>query len=465
MSRALIYKLSDQVVEFQARSGLPHLHSIGWRSLPPAITSLLAKLQAGNCADLAREELAPLLEVAVGAITVTSSPARLLEQFPLLTQEQAQRAATLASNLQWHKCTSSCTTDFPEGQLCALYFPQLPSCINIIAVRPNLQTREAEAALCRVEKLHQGVQQLLRENPPQLGQVVEEEPVGELLNLLRRVPGAPQPLPGGGWTWAGVTFPPCPSFNQMLLECEELGNMEADRLLLALWHCSLLIRRHAKFIPRRRVCEVLMAKFNPWAMLATKSNMEIDLVSHTPEALERYVTKGSQQRSLHVAIQELEERGSRQDLRTAARLGEEVRAGRHEVSMAEAFFLLDPRLHLTNLSPTKVIFVSFNTRGDGQLVDNQKRHWYNLRPAPEDKMTLCQMLLWYREERRGVEEQVAWRPPQGSPIKIITAGDVPLPAAISNLPQVLDYNDIICIFLTWISFCHILYFSSSDLLT
>ena len=189
------------------------------------------------------------------------------------------------------------------------------------------------------------------------------------------------------------------------------------------------------------MCEVFLAKYNPWAMLATKSNMEIDLVSHTPEALERYITKGSQQQSLHVAIQELEERGSRQDLRTVARLREDVRAGRHEVSMAEAFFLLDPRLQVTTLSPTKVSFVSFNVRGDGQLVDNQKRHWYNLRPAPpapEDKMTLCQMLLWYREERREMEEQVTWRPPQDSPIKVITAGDVPLPLATSNLPQVLD---------------------------
>ena len=442
------YAVSHQVVEFQARSGLPHLHSVGWRSFPAAITSLLEKLQTGNCADMTREALAPLLEVAVGAITVTLSTARLLEQFPLLTHDQAQRAATVASVLQWHKCTSSCTTIFPEGQQCQLYYPQLPSCFDIIAVRPHLRTREEEQTLCKIESLHQRVQQLLRDDPPLPGHVVEEEPVEELLNLLWRVDGVPRPLPNGGWSWFGNTWLPCPSLDQLLLECGERVAAEADRVLLALWHHSLLVRRHAKFIPRRRVCEVFIGKFNPWAMLAMESSMEIDLVSHTPEALERYITKGSQQRSLQVAIEELEERGSRQDLRTADRLREEVKAGRHEVSMAEAFYLLDPRLQVTALSPTRVIFVSFNVRGNGELVDNQKRHWYNLRPAapaPEDKMTLCQMLMWFREEGRGVKEQVAWCRPQASPIKIVTSDDVLLPLDSSNMPQVLDSSDSICL--------------------
>ena len=453
----------NQVVETQARSGLPHLHSIGWRCFPPAITSLLHKLQTGTCADLTREQLAPLLEVVVAGITVTSSHERLVQQFPLLTDEQARRAATLASLLQWHKCTTSCTTTFPEGQQCQLYYPQLPSCFDIIAIRPHLSTREEEQALCKVECLHQQVQQLLRADPPLPGHVVEEEPVEQLLNLLRRVgglDGAPRSLPDGGWSWFSVTFLPCSSLDRLLLECGELVDAEADRVLLALWHHSLLVRRHAKFIPRRRVCEVFLAKYNPWAALAMKASMEIDLISHTPEALERYVTKGSQQLSLHHAIDELEERGSRQDLKMADRLTEELRSGRHEVSMTEAFFLLDPRLQVTSLSPSKVIFVSFNVRGNGELVDNQKRHWYNLRqaaPAPENEMSLGQMLMWFREERRGMEEKVAWRPPQASSVQIITPGDVRLPPATSTLPQVLDQNDFFCA--TWISFSRKVYFS------
>ena len=191
----------------------------------------------------------------------------------------------------------------------------------------------------------------------------------------------------------------------------------------------------------QRVCEVFLGKFNPWAILATKSNTEIDLVSHRPESVDRYVTKGSQQRSLQVAIQEVEHCGSTQDMMAAAGMEEEVRPGLHEFSMAEAFYLLDPRLNLTTMHPTKVIFVSFNTRADGQLVDNQKRHFYNLwqaSPAPENGMSLGQMLLWFREERRGGEEQVAWRRPQENPIKVITPDDVPLSLASSNLPQVPD---------------------------
>ena len=143
-----------QVVEVQGRSGLPHHHSIGWRPLTPAQKQLLTSLQAGTSATLTMADLAPLVEMASAAITVTTSPTILRHQFPLLTIQQAEEAVRLARGLQVHTCTPSCTTDFHLGQRCRERFPRLPSLLDLVARQPPLDTKEQEARFARVEEVH-----------------------------------------------------------------------------------------------------------------------------------------------------------------------------------------------------------------------------------------------------------------------------------------------------------------------
>ena len=68
------------------------------------------------------------------------------------------------------------------------------------------------------------------------------------------------------------------------------------------------MRRYSRFLPRRRVCEVMVANTNPWILLAMEGNFEIDIITATPEKVFGYVTKGSQQKSLVRAVAELQGR-------------------------------------------------------------------------------------------------------------------------------------------------------------
>jgi len=329
------------VVEVQACSGLPHTHKIAWCPLTPALRLLLTTLQTGDSSNLTMADLRPLVELGDRALTVSTNPTMLGEQFPLLTMAQAEEVARLAVQLQTHHCTPTCTTIFPIGQHCREFFPRLPSLLSLVARRPDLGDRAEEEHLEAVEAVHRRVQVLLRAR--ERGEE-EEEPVVALLELLRQLGPGPQALPGGCFWWQGVTCSPGPELDTLLVELGALAATQADTMLLAAYHSTLLLRRLPRFIPRRRVCEVWTASLNPWVLLATLTNHEVDLITSTPATLVGYMTKGSRQRSLVVAAKELRRRGRRGDMAAARRLESAVRAGHREVTATEACYRLDARL-------------------------------------------------------------------------------------------------------------------------
>ena len=422
----------------QNRTSLPHCHSLNWRHLIPQEEALLLELQGGGGAHLEREELEPLVRLACGAITVSTSPASLLQQFPLLTEGQAQKVAALAVLLQRHRCSPSCTSNLPPLQKCGQYFPKPPSLIPLVAVRPKLRTDNEREALQRLEMIVCKVQELLRQDDPVPGLTDDVDEVQQLLALLRRVGIAPLQLPeGGGYQWAGNSFLLTHQLTRLLEEFTVMTNSEADALLLALWHASLLYRRHAKFIPRTKVSEVNIASFNPWLLHATESNGNVELVTHTPEQVEKYLIKGSGQLSLHFAIAELEQRGGLRDVAAASRLRTEVAKGRREVSLMEGFFMgLDSRLYMSSSSLPAVVFV-FLAVGQGDLSLAMLR--YIQRPEIFAAMTFCQFLMWFREMRRGQEE--AQPQHQGLPKAVVTAVDLAPQPAPPPLPSRLHLQD------------------------
>ena len=150
----------------QNRTSLPHCHSLNWRHLTPQEEALLLELQGGGGAHLEREELEPLVRLACGAITVSTSPTSLLQQFPFLTVAQAQKVAALAIHLQLHRWSPSCTSNLPPLQKCSQYFPKPPSLIPLMAVRPKLRTENEREALQRLETIVCKVQELLRQGDP-----------------------------------------------------------------------------------------------------------------------------------------------------------------------------------------------------------------------------------------------------------------------------------------------------------
>jgi hypothetical protein len=420
-------------VEVQSGSGLPHLHTVAWQPLAHTTAALLNTLQHPSGSNLTRAELEPLVQIGGAALTVATCPLRIMEQFPALTMQQAAKAANLALGLQRHACTAKCAAKAPPGQTCNKFFPRLPTLLNLMAVRPDHYMMEAQERLAAISAIHQQLQVLLRQDGPAPAPGSQVEPAVVLVALLQQLGPAPLHLPGGGYSWEGVTFLPGQQLDGMLQECGALAGSPGDTCLLAIYHLSLLTRYHSKYRPVRRVCEVWVAGYNPWVLLATEANMELDLVTHSPAALEEYLAKGPDQDSLKAAIAELEGRGGPGERQAAKRLKREVRAGRREVTLTEAFFRLDSRLHLTEQSPTSVEWVPVGLGEAGRVAHSQAKQHYSLRPGDWEHLTLCQMMMWYRGEKPGEEAANAQ---QGPAVPLVMAAHLALPA-ISFLPPVL----------------------------
>lgn len=348
-----------QVIEAAPLSGLPHLHSILHKSLDPVLSSLLHRLQTGDTDNLTREGVEPVLALALDAITVSTSAGALQQQFPALDLQQAEQVAELARKFQVHTCTASCKEIFAPGQLCRHYFPREPSLLPLVALRPSMATDEDRVILSSFERIKERVQKLLRLLPSHPLPAEEEDPVASLLNLLHQVADPPVARDGGGYSWAGATFCPGLQLDRLLQEFGVLTVSQEDAVLLAVYHSSVLCRRQSKFVPLRRVSEVWVVNFNPWAIQAIQGNMELDIITHTPQKLISYVGKGVSQRSLQTAKEELYDREQSGDVETAERLEELGKAGWREVSLVEALFRLDSNLTLSQCT-LKVTWLNTN---------------------------------------------------------------------------------------------------------
>ena len=149
-----------------------------------------------------------------------------------------------------------------------------------------------------------------------------------------------------GYSWQSITFANTPDLRAVLRQCEKFSRNSNDVLLLGVYHLSMMTRRHAKYYPVRRVNEVYTVKYNPFLLLATEANVEVDLLLHTPHTWFHYMTKaGSSQGPLKKSQREVFERG---DVDISVKLEKLIMAKKREVTLGEAFFLIDPELKLSS---------------------------------------------------------------------------------------------------------------------
>ena len=337
----------SQVIEHQTHTGRGHHHGVGWaRNLSPSAVQLFHRLQKEDAHQLGRGDLEPVVAIGRASITVSTLPEDIVQQFPKLSLLQATEAGRLALAHQWHHCTKSCESSVFPGQQCNKFFPQLPSLFPLVATTPLL-TKEGQQRLEAIYEIHTRMQNLLRNR----NVTPEEDRVATLLNLLKRLANPPEQLPNEeGFTWHGVVFPNNPQLQRFLFDCQPYGRTPGDVLLLSLYHMSLLTRRHAKYIPVRSVADVCIAKYNPIVLLATHANMEVDLILHTPAVWFSYMTKtGASQSSLKSSQSQLVSRG---DNINGLRVSEMIEAKKREVTLGEAFCLLDPQLSLASSNVT-----------------------------------------------------------------------------------------------------------------
>ena len=116
-----------------------------------------------------------------------------------------------------------------------------------------------------------------------LGDFGEGEEVEVLLRVLRQTGPTPLALPQAqcGFLWQGVAFLKAAKLGMVREECMAASEVPLgvqDILLVTLYHASLLVRHHPRYIPRRRVCEAMVANTSPWILLALEANHELDIV-------------------------------------------------------------------------------------------------------------------------------------------------------------------------------------------
>ena len=309
------------------------------RNLPPDVSNLLHRLQQEDAYQLGIAQLEPILAVAKAAITVSVDVNDILQQFPKLTSSLAAEVARLALSHQRHHCTSQCESSLFPGQNCQKFFPRLPCLFSLVARTPLLNKTGRET-LDNIYAIHVKLQGILRSLDPG----PQHNNTAALVSLLEKVADHPQPLPDeGGFTWAGATFLNGPVMQYTRQKCEQYGQSLKDIVLLTLYHMSLLTRRHAKYLPKRSVSEVYVANYNPILLLATQSNLELDLITHTPHNWFSYMTKsGNCQTTMQIIQRELEE-GEHIHARHLAQMTIDKK---REVTLGEAFSLIDPHLSL-----------------------------------------------------------------------------------------------------------------------
>lgn len=348
-----------RVIETCSQSGLAHSHWECWSRAGATHSSLFSRLLGGDL-SLTREDLQPLVEISQAAITVSTSVPGLRQQFPGMSQEHAQEVVELAMRHQLHRCTAHCTASTPPGQECSQYFPKLPSLKPLMA---NLKTKSGG-----VPKLHVAIQNILRGLPVH-GDQVEEDPVLSLLNILNQVAAPPILLPSGSFHWAGMTVRVTPEMDQLLGEMRLIPGLATlgQQRVMALYHYTLRFRRHPKMVQTRRVTEAWVVNFNPSLLRAARTNIELDLVTHTLSTLQSYHTKGATTQTTLETAAQLEQRGGARNSRMAEDIRMASESGYKEMSMTEAYFRMDPGLHLF-ISNKTVSWVSILPPGPLVLI-------------------------------------------------------------------------------------------------
>ena len=437
-----------RVAEVSSESGLPHSHWLCWSSSSPS--TLLASLQKEDD-SLTKEDLQPVVNFGKATITASMTANDLKQQFPSLSEQDVEEVVTLARKWQVHRCTPHCTTSYPPGQECSQFYPQLPSLLPLQSRRPSLVSEANKIGFMGFRKLHERIQSLLRQHPHPgvLGDDSEVDPVVALLALLRQLGPGPHFLDSGSYEWAGMMIRHTDELETLLEEVLELRpETVGDQMLLGLYHQTLLYRRHAKYLPVRRVSEAMVVQYSPELLLAAQANIDVSLVTHTVHRLVDYMSKGATTQTTTRMAEQLDSWGSNDGSNLAEELRAAVEEGDYrEVSLTEALYMIFPELHHScgnvfvewvGIDPPDSAVVIYSLRLV-ILISYTLKHCTGLfRPESLACVTLLQWLAWYRLAKKGREDEAIQ---EGLAIPVITPGDFPAPPGHTSLPQVARLLD------------------------
>ena len=345
------------VKEFGDVSGWAHAHGVVW--LKSDVTRrVLEKMHSGS--SVRESEKKSVCDLAHSVVTACLQAEHLCASFPELSELRGDDIVRLASQHQTHDCMANCSVE-NDSDGCLYHFPRFPTKRTVICspVEPNVDKDEARYLQSQCRKVKMAVRNVLigLKANGQLGVTCLTD---VLLAALGNIDGQ-QPTQHGFYNWKdGELFPPSLTLTRWLELMRRDGDpypalfaVYSTAISTATWHVdgSMVYQ----LVLRRTVAESYVVDYNPYLLEAMRSNMEVRIVTHTPELVVDYVTKAKDKPSSQRVIQDIQEKG---EPVTAARIASRAQDYR-EVSLAEAFFRIDDTLKMseTNL---RVVFASTN---------------------------------------------------------------------------------------------------------
>ena len=341
------------IKEFAEITGKTHAHGVGW--LPNKDLSLIfGKLHQGEF--ILKSERQKLINFADTILTSQTSPEGISNQFWDINDQRAEDISCLAKKEQVHVCSGKCDTgNISDG--CLYHFPRLPSIETILSsfLDPGIETEEAKFLISCSKDIKMAVRNTLKEykNNDQLGYVGLTE---ILIKSLGDIDANDNTQDGTYLLKTGV-FPDCRELQDFLVRF--VNNGSDHPLLYAVYHTALSIATWkvesnlvSQVILKRAPKDSYVMDYNPYCLEAIRSNMAMELVTHTPLKVIDYMTKAKDiENSSHLPFIE-----QKAPSKCRKQIIERVRNHR-KVSANEAFYRIDNTLRLSETN-ADVLFVN-----------------------------------------------------------------------------------------------------------
>ena len=361
-SAPLEIKAFHGIKEFADGSGWAHLHGVGWRKSNELVDPIFEKLHKNEA--ISPDENQIFSDFADSLVCASTSASDISSHFSDLTDSQCIDIATLASTLQNHGCTDKCTTEArPE---CSYNFPRGPSATTLLATPLRNLDKEAKEHLeLQAEEIKSTVQKTLED-----ARTRGEPVLTDIESLLAQSLGNVEELEGNvGFRWKGGVFPNLQvpesrhsvQFWRTYLATLYDKPEEEVTIREAVYHTSLSVstKGYCDLVSRRRVQDAWTEWFNPHCLEAMRSNMSVQLVTHTPDRVLMYMTKGHEGHDERVSdVEKALKETVGPYASYAAKVAERAR-NMTEISIAEAYHKIDPELHM---SDTNIGAVRIDTR-------------------------------------------------------------------------------------------------------
>ena len=363
-------KLYHTVKEFTKSCPSGHVHGLAWRKTDDTLPIFRKLHQREVVTELEKECIESLAD---SIISTSLSANRLSVDFMDISQERAEKIAGLAARYQQHICSEGCAIE-NDTDGCQKHFPRLPSDCTLLSCPPSplLTKAEKEWLVNECIEIKMRVREILDDLRRQ--DCLDNT---SLVQVLQLALGDLTESPENRCIRYGMNrlFPPCEVLRMWKDKFDSDENPHS--LLFAMYYAAISTSTWKvqgmlvyQLLVKRGVEECFTVDYNPHILEAMEANMEMSLITFTPENVVKYITKERNRAfSITRSRKELMEDGEEPSVGNLLRKMNQSR----RLSLAEAFYRIDSSLYLTETNmPALSVDSDLPFRRRLRLIPDQK---------------------------------------------------------------------------------------------